>query len=948
MFPLKARALTVLALVLALCSASGAYAQTQVIRNGSFEEGMTGWTVSPDLYPWNPLLSSGGNQYASLTPPDWSHTGLVLFQNMNVTQVAGKTATVSVKIQSGGSGPGAAIAVWLEYVDTASKVRRARVFGVENPTSPGWFTRQVDYAIPADAVKLTKFGLVREDYGDFQVDDVSMLIPDAVAGPVPAITAVSPGAGPYGTTVTISGSGFGASQVAGSGVQIGGSGDGITVVSWSDTQVVIQVSDPVSSGAVLVTNAYVAADGVFPFSVTSPHYTARIGDDQFRVIKGLKKKILVSVDFRNGFTSAGGVNFSVPEAPAGVARFTPVPVKARGGTVLILDTASLAPGTYEWTIRASDGTLAPRVIPFTLHVLTIASLDLFESEESQTPLTEITASAQGKVYLYGRVTASDGMPAEIESSDIQVVSGNPEVFAVYHDYWEEFQFLAVDNGTTTLTATFPDGYQKQYPVTVTVPDSPKLLAVLVSPSVVDNSGTQTLTMYAEGATPLGGVSWDIPMNGWPDGQFYDNGRRYSGTFKLQEGCNPGTYFVSSGNPYGSPYRVGALTVVNAPTRGMIKGKAFAMDGNGPPEVFGTLELYSAPGVVAQSVEIWGFESGGGFTASYIQPGTYRLRFVPSWGLEPRWYANADSYEDAAPVTVVAGEVVDDIYFFLFSEAGEPPVVDRTEPPDGAVYAGVSDPVLAVFSRAMDQSSLQPDSFELQDGNGLPVPGNVELRFNELVFTPSVPLQSGQWYTAIVRPGLRSEDGLEMQEGYSWQFRTGSNRTGDLKTLEDGSYVSLRGKALYKLASDFGYIEEPDRSSGIRLAGPAGFIVANETTLIGVRGTLQTMPGSGERFIQVEAYDILGTISVEPVFVNQRTLAGPMLDGMFVRAAGQVLAEGLSQNEFLMTDGSSVPPVKVRTEMPHGLSAGSYVHVRGAAGREQDRVIHATQVDRLEL
>ncbi len=942
MFPCKARTLLVLAVALALSGATVAYGQTQVIRNGSFEAGMDGWMVSPDLFPWNPLQSADDNRFVTLTPPNWSYTGLVLFQNMNVTNVAGKTAVVAVDIQSAGSGPGASIAVWLEYVDPMGKIRRARVFGVENPSSPGWITRQVNYTIPSDAVKIIRFGLVREDYGDFQIDNVSMLIPGVTVGTVPAITAVTPPTGPYGTEVTISGSGFGASQEAGSGVEVGGSAQGVTVLSWSDTQIRVRISDPATSGAVVVTNAHVAADGVFTFTVTSPHYRVKVDDVLYRVIRGVKKKLLVRVDFQNGYATAGGINFSVPEAPAGVARFTPVPVRARGGTVLIVDTSGLAPGEYDWTIRATDGTLAPRVIPFTLHVLTMDRLELYESEESNTPLTEIVATAQGKVPLYGRVWASDGMPAEIDEADIQVISGNPAVFAVYPDYWEGFQFLAVDNGTTTLTAIFPDGYTRQYPVSVTVPDSPKILSVGASPSVVDNSGSQTITLFAEGATPLGGVSWDIPIDGWPDGNFYDGGRRYSGTARLQEGCNPGTYFVSSGNPYGSPYRVGTLQVVNAPSRGMIRGKAFSMDNDGPPEVFGTLELYSAPDVIAQTVEIWGFESGGGFTASYIQPGTYRLRFVPSYGQSPQWYPLAESYDDAIPVTVTAGGVVEDIYFFLFAAPQTPPVVVATTPPDGAAFAGATDPVLVTFSRTMEPSSLQGDSFQLVNSLGQPVEGDLALSFNELTFTPAYPLASGELYTATVRQGLKAEDGQELQQDYVWQFRIGSNRTGDAKGLEDGSYVSLSGKALYKIGAGFAYIEEPDRSSGIRLEG---FITGNETSLINVRGILQTSAG-GERSIQVNEYNIVGTITVEPVFVNQRNLAGQMLDGMFVRAAGQVLVDGLTENEFLMTDGAG--PVLVKTVLPHGLSAGSYVHVRGAAGRDGGRVIYATQVQTLEL
>lgn len=85
----------------------------------------------------------------------------------------------------------------------------------------------------------------------------------------PAILAVSPASGPPGTTVTITGSGFGASQ--GNGQLWLGNMSGV-VNSWSDTQVIGTVAAGASSG-----NAQILQNGVWsnaiPFSAGVPQIT---------------------------------------------------------------------------------------------------------------------------------------------------------------------------------------------------------------------------------------------------------------------------------------------------------------------------------------------------------------------------------------------------------------------------------------------------------------------------------------------------------------------------------------------------------------------------------------------------------------------------------------------------------------------------------------------------
>jgi RHS repeat-associated protein len=79
----------------------------------------------------------------------------------------------------------------------------------------------------------------------------SVSITDGDALPNPVVSSVSPVAGAPGTTVTIDGQGFGATQAAGSVVYLNGAI--ATVGSWSDSEIVVSVPDAVTTGPVSVT-----------------------------------------------------------------------------------------------------------------------------------------------------------------------------------------------------------------------------------------------------------------------------------------------------------------------------------------------------------------------------------------------------------------------------------------------------------------------------------------------------------------------------------------------------------------------------------------------------------------------------------------------------------------------------------------------------------------------
>src|SRR6266481_5260558 len=80
-----------------------------------------------------------------------------------------------------------------------------------------------------------------------------------VAGTQPSITTISPGSGAVGSQVTITGSGFGATQGTGT---VSFNGTAASIVSWSDTQIVATVPTGATTGNVTVQQGGTVSNGV--------------------------------------------------------------------------------------------------------------------------------------------------------------------------------------------------------------------------------------------------------------------------------------------------------------------------------------------------------------------------------------------------------------------------------------------------------------------------------------------------------------------------------------------------------------------------------------------------------------------------------------------------------------------------------------------------------------
>lgn len=159
----------------------------------------------------------------------------------------------------------------------------------------------------------------------------------------------------------------------------------------------------------------------------------------------------------------------------------------------------------------------------------------------------------------------------------------------------------------------------------------------------------------------------------------------------------------------------------------------------------------------------------------------------------------------------------------------------------------------------------------------------------------------------------------------------TDKLGQVRTLAGGTPVLITSpKVVTASSSTFSdgsvYIEDPDRSSGIKLIGATASLWEN-LTLTGVVDT----DSNGERIIRVQSIDTR-TPGTDPGVLGMlnRTVAG---SGAMVRVWGLV-TERVS-GYFTIDDGSGVP-VRVdlsglATTFPGDVQAGYYVGVTGIAG-----------------
>ena len=682
--------------VVAICPAWVA-AQTEVVRNGGFSRGMAEWNLNPALPAgWDPLTPEG---QVTLHPAA-GFVGTVIHQSLNVTSVGGAAFTLSFELTKISAPGGHTVAADVTYVDTWNLLSTVRVVAVDNDTITAGTLVSQGFTLPGNARKLVRLAFVKTGPGDFTVDNVSMRASGVVVGVVPVITRLSTPSLKYGSALTITGYNFGTAMGR---VLLDGSEIGIRETGWTPTSVNVVVNDPAQSGAVTVEVDYVESNVYRGLEILSPHYSFDVVNPEITVVKGQRADVVARVDFRNGFTTSGGIAFTVvpastatraPAAPVPFTTyaFTPVPVKGEGGVVLKVDTSTLAAGTYQAAIQAVERTSASKAEAFTIRVVTVASYTFKAMDPATWVWNEITSldvTRQGPVNVLVSATNSDG--GDVDPALITLSSSDPQKFGVYHPMFWGYSMYARDSGAATLLATGPDGSSAGLPIALSLPATPRVTSVGFSRpdgQPITNAYNGPLTLSAGfSATNLSSCGWglegliSISCSGLdPNGGVLDwtcDGSGLSGTCWMS--TNPPAsppeqrvYAVTGsvnqsdgeGATLGSP-----LEINNDPAYSQARGSVKSLD---PFQSFFvadfTLEFYARdatdPAVPLFTRQV--FSHGPDYTVGAIPAGVYKLRYAPFGGMEPQWYPNASSAADARAVTFAAGKTVSDVFFFAKS------------------------------------------------------------------------------------------------------------------------------------------------------------------------------------------------------------------------------------------------------------------------------------------
>ena len=638
----------------------------ELLRNGDFSDTFTAWKTSDATGTWNAYVydvTSGG--YINLHPPG-SYTGSLLRQSLNVTGIANQTVTLSAKLRKTSAPSGSTISFRLQYVSTGNQVREVEVLNPANDGIGDWTLVSGNYTFPGDARKLTALVVYKGDYGDFDGDDFSLTASGVTVGTIPFLSGCSPSAGNYGSTITIYGSGFGNANEM---LQLQGTSSGLNIQSWADTQITATVQEPARSGKMALFKDYVEADGTANFDVTSPNFTVDAIGGPFRVIKGATLNIPVKIGLWHGFTTTNGITFLLPEAPSAAA-FAPVNMKTAGGVLLTLDTSGLPPGKQTLQVQTMEEHAYARFASLELEVVTVADIK-FALMGTEITSGTLAINAQGELNGLG-FTLYDANGKALDATAVTINSSNPTLFQPFKDNMGYWRYLALDNGSVTLTVTAPDGFSKNLTVNISVPNAPKVLSAGLMYSTLSNKGDVTNYFSATATDPVG-MGWQNLTVRDQDTEWTANSTQATTTFRLKEGEMPGMYLFNAYTYSGTwetgytetSKRFAVLTVENDPARGMISGRIADLNSSASAHMMnGNLELYDANSqalIKQQLIYLFGEPK---YVFPYVAPGNYKLRFVPGDSRKAaQWYPNATSFAHAATVTVTAGQNVNGINFF---------------------------------------------------------------------------------------------------------------------------------------------------------------------------------------------------------------------------------------------------------------------------------------------
>lgn len=132
--------------------------------------------------------------------------------------------------------------------------------------------------------------------------------------------------------------------------------------------------------------------------------------------------------------------------------------------------------------------------------------------------------------------------------------------------------------------------------------------------------------------------------------------------------------------------------------------------------------------------------------------------------------------------------------------------------------------------------------------------------------------------------------------------------GAVKKLAPGSTISLFGKVITaNWGAALAYIEEPDRTAGIRVALPSnGSAIGRFGMSVSVRGAVELDPATNEPFIQATSWAELPVTKtgLRHLFVNGQSGPGLDITGLYVFDIGKVTSVDEANRTFTISRGGA--------------------------------------------
>ena len=417
----------------------------------------------------------------------------------------------------------------------------------------------------------------------------SVTVVPAPAPPVaPNITSISPTSGAVGTQVTVTGSGFGATQ--NSGIVWLGTSPG-SVVSWSDGQIVATVVPGATSGSVQVQQSGVGSNAV-NFSISAP--------------------VISTVSPSNGLAGTqvtiSGSGFGATQS-SGQVWLGSVPGVVQNWSDTQI-TATVGLGAVSGFAQVLQNGVLSNSVPFTINFPHITSV----SPTSGLPGTTITinGSGFGSSQGSGNIWLGSTWGAVTNWSDTQIVavvasnSTNGTVRVTQNGYWSNavmfnvpvsysltgvslvpHEVSMVVGDTRTLRAIDSQGTAltglawKSSDTTIaslSTDDPPVITALAPGHSTISaGDGSADITVYPGSALPIGTIQWSNPGDG-------------SGVTKI-------TPAVPSENGVADVFAFQADGSVQAiASDGTVAWTAFAQPGSAIPDFQGGLIIHGGPSI----------------------------------------------------------------------------------------------------------------------------------------------------------------------------------------------------------------------------------------------------------------------------------------------------------------------------------------------------------------